>query len=58
MTTYPSLALLGRIGWGRFAIATGVGIVFVALSRWTWQRGDPALHQRRRLAGPALDADG
>jgi ABC-2 type transport system permease protein len=38
MTTYPSMALLGRVGWGRFAIATVVGIVFAALSRWTWRR--------------------
>jgi ABC-2 type transport system permease protein len=38
MTTYPSLALLGRVGAGRFGIATAVGIVFFALSRWTWQR--------------------
>jgi ABC-type uncharacterized transport system permease subunit len=38
MTTYPSLALLGRAGWARLAIATAVAAVFVALSRWSWVR--------------------
>jgi ABC-2 type transport system permease protein len=38
MTTYPSLALLGRIGADRFAIASVVAALFVALSRWAWVR--------------------
>jgi ABC-2 type transport system permease protein len=38
MTTYPSLALLGRVGATRFAIATAVGVFFVALSRYAWVR--------------------
>jgi ABC-2 type transport system permease protein len=38
MTTYPSLALLGRIGAARVAIATAVAVVFFALSRWSWRR--------------------
>jgi ABC-2 type transport system permease protein len=37
MTTYPSLALLGRAGPGRVATATGVAAVFLALSRWSWR---------------------
>jgi ABC-2 type transport system permease protein len=38
MTTYPSLALLGRVGAARVAIATAVAVVFFALSRWSWRR--------------------
>jgi ABC-2 type transport system permease protein len=38
MTTYPSLALLGRVGAGRVAIATVVAAFFVALSRLAWVR--------------------
>jgi len=38
MTTYPSLALLGRIGWSRFATATVVAAAFLALSRYAWVR--------------------
>jgi len=38
MTTYPSLALLGRVGAGRFAIATVVAAIFALLSRYSWVR--------------------
>jgi len=38
MTTYPSLALLGRAGAGRLAIATGVTGFFIVLSRFAWRR--------------------
>jgi ABC-2 type transport system permease protein len=38
MTTYPSLALLGRVGPSRLTIATVVAAVFVVLSRYTWVR--------------------
>jgi ABC-2 type transport system permease protein len=38
MTTYPSLALLGKAGAARVAIATAVAAVFFASSRWSWSR--------------------
>jgi ABC-2 type transport system permease protein len=38
MTTYPSLALLGRAGPSRLAIATVVAAIFVVLSRYAWVR--------------------
>ena len=38
MTTYPSLALLGTVGVGRFTLATVIAAVFVLLSRYTWVR--------------------
>jgi ABC-2 type transport system permease protein len=38
MTTYPSLALLGRVGPSRLAIATAVAAIFVAWSRLAWVR--------------------
>jgi ABC-2 type transport system permease protein len=38
MTTYPSLALLGRVGMSRMAIATVVAASFLALSRFAWRR--------------------
>jgi ABC-2 type transport system permease protein len=37
MTTYPSLALLGRAGARRLLVATVVTVVFVVLSRWAWR---------------------
>jgi ABC-2 type transport system permease protein len=38
MTTYPSLALLGRMSAGRVGLATVVTVLFVALSRYAWVR--------------------
>jgi ABC-2 type transport system permease protein len=38
MTTYPSLALLGKAGVSRLAIATVVAAFFVLLSRYAWVR--------------------
>lgn len=38
MTTYPSLALLGKAGVARLSIATVVAAVFVLWSRYAWVR--------------------
>jgi ABC-2 type transport system permease protein len=38
MTTYPALALLGRIDAARVAIALGIAAAFLVLSRLAWRR--------------------
>ena len=38
MTTYPSLALLGKLGPSRLAIATAVAAIFMLWSRYAWVR--------------------
>lgn len=38
MTTYPALALLGRIDSARVAIALGIASAFLVLSRLAWRR--------------------
>lgn len=38
MTTYPALALFGRIDAGRVAIALGIAASFLVLSRLAWRR--------------------
>jgi ABC-type uncharacterized transport system permease subunit len=38
MTTYPALALLGRIDASRVAIALGIASAFLVLSRLAWRR--------------------
>jgi ABC-2 type transport system permease protein len=38
MTTYPALALLGRISWPEVVTAIGVAAAFLLASRWVWLR--------------------
>jgi ABC-2 type transport system permease protein len=38
MTTYPALALFGRIDAARVAVALGIASLFLALSRLVWKR--------------------
>ena len=38
MTTYPALALFGRIDAGRVVIALAIAAVFLVLSRLAWRR--------------------
>ena len=38
MTTYPALALLGRISAGNVAMACAIAVLFLAVSRLTWIR--------------------
>jgi ABC-2 type transport system permease protein len=38
MTTYPALALRGRIGVTELASSLAVSTVFFAVSRWVWTR--------------------
>ncbi len=38
MTTYPALALLGRIQSAEVATSIGVAVAFWGLSRWMWLR--------------------
>ena len=38
MTTYPALALLGRLDGKTALLALAGGVVFAVVARWVWQR--------------------